>query len=107
MIEQWLKRVSYRPGFKFRLFDAHMGYNMIETTYESEDAAHPEHRTTIKLRVQNVVPDLQSEEHFITWFKYDILMKIERHECEEWFRMDGKQVHNPHYQDWGKLAAGN
>lgn len=35
-------------------------------------------------------------EHFQMWFKRELICKWELHEVDEWFRVDGKQVTNPH-----------
>lgn len=51
----------------------------------------------IKLGVQ--VPDVAlmgGIEHFQEWFKRELICKWELHEVDEWFRVDGKQVTDPH-----------
>lgn len=51
----------------------------------------------IKLGVQ--VPDVAlalDVAHFQEWFKRAVILKWEMHEVDEWFRVDGKHVTDPH-----------
>lgn len=42
------------------------------------------------------------ERLFWTWFKRAIIDELEHHEIDEWFRVDGELVHDPHKNDWSR-----
>jgi hypothetical protein len=88
-----LKRFEYKPGWDLSIFtDVWEGPVFRVTTYVP-DAYHPENN--VQLRINSRIPPMASARefrHFVLWR----LDQIERHECREWLRFDGKPLYDPH-----------
>lgn len=86
--------VTYRPGWRFEVYeDAYEGPHLRIRT-DVEDAFHP--GTMVELRIESPLPpNLRTADDVDEW----VLWRLERiasHEVREWLRRDGVQVSNPH-----------
>lgn len=91
-----LKRVTYRPGWRFVLYQsAHEGV-WLSIKAEADDPANP--GKTLVINVRTAVPPMPHETYFFQWLAYR-LARIESHESREFLRIDGKKVDDPHAPD--------
>jgi hypothetical protein len=98
-INEFLKRVTYKPGWNFSV-DVHpTGDFIFVINREAEDAYDPS--KTVTLHSTQIVPVeslYYSEE---TWFGTikQLILDTEFHELDEWLKFDGQMCHNPHVPD--------
>jgi hypothetical protein len=98
-LEDLVGRLSYRPGWKFRLADidrgqGSKGLTLVITTlgFDSYNQDQGEH-----YRVNHyfpVPPAAFNRRSWINWL-FESLLDVEKHECMEFFRIDGEVVHAP------------
>jgi len=102
-IEGWLKRVSYKPGWRIELrLDQFpiTGFLQVSILAKVPDSYHPSDQ--IEVGSVAVLPShLCSLEEFAKWLGF-ILREREIHECREWLQVDGKVFDNPHTVDGWK-----
>lgn len=91
-----LKRVTYKPGVKLA-FDPGESFGIATLTITSMVQDVNEPSRTIPLTNRQALPPLEYMDRDEFIFRIgDALMRFERHECDEWFRVDGKPVNDPH-----------
>lgn len=114
-----LKRISYKPEFRFTLNPIH------ENDYSSKDKRQrigatlsiyanfpdsvPERRgqRADVIYAQTVSSELLAnydEVRFLKWVR-EAVLSFEIHERDEWFRLDGKLVYNPHGPEDDRLRG--
>jgi hypothetical protein len=92
-------RVSYKPGWKFRMGGS--GGRYLCVTVTSPDSSDPtSQRNTQHMRE---VPDLDGRD-LVRWV-FDFLLDVERHEAAEFFAVEGHKPFMPHHQDEGDPYA--
>ena len=97
-LETWLRAVTYRPGVTFAIHD---GALEIKVHTVDSRSAHDDlleidinHRTllpTFDLRQ----PTMQVRSAFLDFVR-ECVLAMERHESQEWFRVNGRVVVDPH-----------
>jgi len=105
---RFLKRITYKPGYKFScwldsenstsMVDQRLVLNMVVPVPDSTRADHKPTSLVFTstfplIEVVHGGPDLllhRVKDFFLTW---------ERHELDEWFRLDGKMLHDPHAKE--------
>jgi len=88
-----LDRVTYKPGWLFRIYDGRWeGQHLVITTVVP-DAMHPGQTTT--LDVHSSLPPMRDESQFLEWIAWR-LGRIENHEMREFLQLDGESLFNPH-----------
>lgn len=91
-----LKRFTYKPGYTFELVEGMFESCVLLCRYTPIDSIDPEGRR-IPLRVSNAVhPSTIYDEHDFLAFMRDICNRIERHETDEWIKLDGVAPFYPH-----------
>jgi hypothetical protein len=103
VLEKWsrwfarrVQNVSYKPGTQL-IFTLHNQIFAIE--YESPDSN--DSSSSLNLRYARVVPVRfieDDEEKFKYWIK-EFFRGFEHHELDEWLRIDGERLNNPHKND--------
>jgi hypothetical protein len=90
-----LERVSYKPNVTFELDYASYGVStlVLKIAMNAPDAIPP-HRPTV-VYSRNLLPAHLSEKYFI-YFLEQAIKKHEDHEFKEWFKLDGRNVFDPH-----------
>jgi hypothetical protein len=98
-LEDLVSRASYRPGWQFWLTDrdrgqGSKGLTLVITTlgYDSYNPDQGEH-----YRVNHffpVPPAAFNRRSWVNWL-FECLLSVEKHECMEFFRLDGEPVHPP------------
>lgn len=93
LIASCLERFTYKPGWTFTAGQHDTEGPTITIEVGVEDSTTP--GTYTLLRIRTFVPPCRTPADFYRWLRYR-LQRIEAHECDEWFRVDGVQLHNPH-----------
>jgi hypothetical protein len=91
-----LERWSYRPGWKFMLYQHPFEGIWISIVAELDDADNPGH--TVVNRANSAVPPMPTGAYFYEWLLWRC-GRIESHEAREFARVDGVKLHDPHAPD--------
>lgn len=100
-LHRMVQGLKYRPGWTFRLQDidrgqGSKGLTLIITTlgYDSYHPSQGEH-----YRVNHYMPVPPASYNDVSWQRWllEQCLLVERHECCEFFRIDGKRVYAPHH----------
>lgn len=91
-IRQFVSRITYKPG---RELDAHNRTIHIRWAVPDRDGNDCKVQLRFSKHVPEGAPDLKFLEYFIMTF----IEEIERHEMDEWFKVDGVRVRDPHAGD--------
>lgn len=98
-LEDLVGRLSYRPGWKFWLGEYDRGQgsegltlDVITRGYDSYNLAEGE--TYQVHHYFPVPPAAYNRRSWINWL-FECLLDVEKHECMEFFRLDGEPVHPP------------
>lgn len=93
-LEHELTRVSYRPGWTFKLYPHEHEGTWIAIEFEVVDAYHPDKMQ--RQCVRSPIPAfLETPEEFHRWLLWR-LIRQEIHEAGEFYRVDGKVFRDPH-----------
>jgi hypothetical protein len=93
-----LERVTYKPGYHFRLppFD-NQDYFRLYLDAVTKDATAPGKPFMVEYHMVNWYDRLlRMNDHELLQCIYRMAIDTEIHEAEEWFRIDGKHLVNPH-----------
>lgn len=88
-----LSRVTYRLGWKFRVYQGDTRGAMLEIIATVDDSINLGEFT--KLEIYAGIPPYDSEQGFLGWLFYR-LREAEIHECAEFLKLDGDVIYNPH-----------
>ena len=100
-LEDLVRRVSYRPGWEFRLEHIDRGQGSVGLTLDiitkGYDSHHPERGEVY--RVHHYWPVIPAAFNRASWQRwlFDRCMAVEQHECMEFFRIDGEQPYAPNH----------
>ena len=101
-IEALIKRVTYKPGYKFEVNTTPFSDNAIlrVTTPPVQDTYRPKDPLAVG-PLQFIIPipwfiGDASLAHQIEWFRHNVIHMMEMHEADEWFRVDDIMCFNPH-----------
>jgi hypothetical protein len=98
--ERILKHLSYKPNMKLELEPPHIFPNpALVLRAEVENSYNPGEKIKVGFRTE--IPEFFNErdDHkFIEWV-FQTIMKWERHEAQEWFKLDGVPLDDPHKND--------
>lgn len=98
-IQTELDRVTYKPGWSFRVYDGRWEGQHIAITVclpNSYRADEP-----LVLDVHSPMPPLRDTSHLHEWLMWR-LGRIEIHELREFYRVDGVCVNDPHAEHAGR-----
>jgi hypothetical protein len=95
-LRRQLERVTYRPGWSMHLYEPKFEGVWISIRAELPNAYRPDENTVINVR--SAVPPMPTGQYFLEWLLWRIL-RIESHECREWFKVDGEPLYDPHAPD--------
>jgi hypothetical protein len=110
-LQALLDRVTYKPGYKFRALvnrepDTFLRPNvpMVEVRYTAQDARsdYPQETEVVATVPFPLVEqlDLFTDVALFAYFRHSVLGHLEQHETDEWFRVDGELVNDPHAPGW-------
>lgn len=91
-----LRRVTFKPGYRFSLAPTNYGDVKLSVIAEVPDVEHPG-RTTV-LRAPAVVPPMAHATAFHHWLKWH-LGRVEHGEVDRFYRVDGQPFDDPHAPD--------
>lgn len=93
----WLKEVTYKPDYELRIVerDEKLGEPALHIVAHVADSCF-EDRRQIEVIHRYAINDLDLTDQAFNEFVFDCVVRSERHEAEEWFRINGEQLHEPH-----------
>jgi len=105
-LEQWLRSITYRPGVTFTINgDAlEIKVHTIDSRSARDDLQEVDitHRTLLPTFDERL-PEAQLRATFLDFVR-DRVLAMERHESQEWFRINGRLVVDPHVLDLARQA---
>lgn len=93
-------RLAYKPGWSFKI--AGPGGRHLCVFARTADSDDPGRMRTTQHMFE--IPDLADDHAAARWI-FDCLLLVERHECGEFFAVDGGRPFYPHHQDEGSPYA--
>lgn len=97
--EEMLKKVTYKPGWTIEPYAPHGSYDDfgIRIEFKAEDTRNPGRtaRVTARERIPEFVIVRRDPKRFFIAVQ-EALFKVERHESQEWFWVDGQIFDDPH-----------
>lgn len=101
VLSELVEKLSYRPGWTFRLEDIDRGQGSegltLVVTTQGYDSYHVDRGETYRVLHYFPVPpaafDLRSWRRWLL----ERLLEVERHECCEFFEIDGERPYAPHH----------
>ena len=94
-IEDWLRGVTYRPGWSFRSGGLADGSQYVIVLATGPDVCDPGKRF-VAGPLFRVPEDIPTRTQFLDWLVDSCIPGVEEHERWEWFRIDGRRHRNPH-----------
>jgi hypothetical protein len=94
--------VTYKPGFKYSISDIGQGCIMVKLGFLVQDAIHPSKPLDYGYSsfIVNEFLDIQQESETLLLFKLEnAIRSFERHEIDEFLKINGVNVHEPHPLD--------
>lgn len=96
-IEATLRRVSYKPGWRFTVDDRmHDDEVTIVLQHDTPDVNDPENIITVTTLTRGLRETYSNEEILLRGVVPKLIRQMEYHEIDEWFKIDGKHVRDPH-----------
>lgn len=92
-LQNILKKVSYKPGWSFEIYDGEWEGQHLRITTVVPNAYSL--NDNLEIDVHSVLPPIPDEQYFHIWLMKR-LARIEVHEMREFYRVDGKIVDDPH-----------
>lgn len=102
ILESLIKRLKYRPGWTCRLYSAldrgqgSEGLTLVITT-RGYDSFNPEDGENYRVNHYMPVPPAAYDERSWRRWLLEQFLLVERHECMEFFVIDGKRPYAPHH----------
>lgn len=107
-VRELVEQITYKPGWKFEYVPAAsygwpaqytLGIDpfspgVIIVTARVPDSRQPDREIEVSGRY--IVPEYLDESYFIKWFKDGVILPSEFHEVDEFFRVAGVLVNDPH-----------
>lgn len=94
-------RLTYRPGWTFRLEDIDRGQGSegltLIVTSRGYDTYHPDRGETYRVLHYFPVPPAAYDERSWRRWIFERLLELERHEAAEFFQVDGDRPYAPHH----------
>jgi hypothetical protein len=94
-------RLSYRPGWRFSLRNMDRGQGSSGLTLDivslGYDTYNPERGETYRVHHYFIVPAAAYDRRAWQRWLLDCLLKVEQHECCEFFQIDGKRPFAPNH----------
>lgn len=88
-----LDQVTYKPGWKFTVYQGEWEGPHVVITTQVIDAYDPTQSTV--LDVHSSLPPMRDEDQLMEWLAWR-LGRIEVHEMREFLKFDGQPVFDPH-----------
>jgi hypothetical protein len=106
VFEDWLRAVAYRPGVTFSISGEafEIKVHTVDSRSARDDLREIDvtHRTLLP-EIDHRLPEAQRRAAFLDFVR-DCVLAMERHESQEWFRVNGRMVVDPHAIDLPRLT---
>lgn len=91
-------RLAYPPARQLQGASVNTIVNTAVMVYNPDGLRHQFNFAPVRVAHLSPVPDmaLQSEKMFWFWLRRVVIGDLEDHEMDEWFKIDGEVVNNPH-----------
>lgn len=94
--EDFIKRVTYKPGWKIGyVYEIGLDEHRIVVDMHTQDSTTEEFKL-VRVAQWAILPDWMNEGHAGVFVR-DMIQKLEMHELDEWFKVDGELVNDPHW----------
>jgi len=95
----FLTRFTYKPRWHFRVFPASHGLfsaNALQITMHTQDVNWPHGLVPVvgTVAIPEALP-VMTDDQVMEWLREQI-RRVELHEVDEWFKVDGKAPFDPH-----------
>lgn len=101
VLAELVEKLEYRPGWTFRLAHMDRGQDSIGLTLtittQGYDSYNPGDGETYRVRHFMLVPPAAYNEQSWQRWLLDQCLLVERHECCEFFKINGKRPYAPHH----------
>lgn len=97
--EEQLKRFTYKRGWEFFLIDPAGPYDDpgVQIKFYTENTYRPGQQILITSRDRLPTPwIIAKDEDKFARYLLDVIVRVERHEAQEWLRRDGVMLFDPH-----------
>jgi hypothetical protein len=105
-ILRYLKRVTYKPGYKFSCWvdEQYQGNIVLNLVIPVPDSTRADHKEVSIVYTDFLPIDavLRYGETLLVEMLTKFFLGWERHEMDEWLRLDGKMYRDPHANDRGR-----
>lgn len=92
-----LAQVSYKPGWRFTLYEHRFEGIWLSIRAEVPDAGNPSRTTVVNIRT--AVPPIPDAAYFHHWLRDYRLDRVDSHERREFYRVGGVKLDDPHAPD--------
>lgn len=92
-LKELLSRFTYRPGWDFNILRERDTY-ILHISADVVDSDNP-HKIA-PLQFAHGIPQFVPPAFDWQRWLLDMIMEVERHECREFFKIDGVKVYDPH-----------
>ncbi len=91
----FLNRFTYKPGYQLKAESFTRGHIILRIRARVPDADNPDQMIDLGRSMVLSVPTARNEE-YVLWWLTSVLRDLEHHELNEWLKLDGKRVREPH-----------
>ena len=98
-IDAWCKAITYKPNFTIEFFEDHRHSYFIIKMDVPDSTIDEEIPPTVKVQQWSVIPPYDLTQDQFNDFVFREILRLERHEAQEWFKIDGKLWNDPHAHD--------
>ena len=89
LLREVVRQATYKPGWKIGVTD----YGTLVITVDTKDAYHPER--DVRITHSYMVEPARDEWEALAFLR-DCIHRTERHEADEWLRINGVAAFDPH-----------
>lgn len=99
-----VESITYKPGWKIEAtYDKWSDSVMFEVRWMTDDSYHPERRIQVAMAERYPINIFRSPATVIDIVR-GLIHRAEKHESDEWLRVDGVLFHDPHAKDMPPFA---
>jgi len=101
-VEEWIKRITYKPNFKLHCESNFNGAIQLNIVFKTPNSYNPKELVDINFSQTIDQRMISGFDYFVYWVREQII-RAEDHEMREYFKVDGKMVNDPHANDYPRF----